>query len=123
MKIYLDSDYKCHTQPGDGLREVETDFFSGKSPRFIEGYRYVPEGETWQREDGEKFHGEMICPAELDLVLETAQSLYKEYSEQIAELEQRFQRLRDCLDGLATVPGLEQLQDFLLSIREIMEDD
>ena len=62
MKIYIDSDYKCHVLPGEGLREFDVPFFDGKCQTFIEGYRYVPKDETWEREDGEVFKGEMIAP-------------------------------------------------------------
>lgn len=62
MKIYIDNDYKCHVSPGEGLREFDVRFFEGKCDEFIEGYRYVPSGETWVREDGELFRGEMIAP-------------------------------------------------------------
>ena len=62
MKIYIDSDYKCHVLPGEGLREFDVPFFDGKCQTFIEGYRYIPAGETWEREDGEAFTGEMIAP-------------------------------------------------------------
>lgn len=63
-KIYIDSDYRCHTSNHDGtFREVETNFFDGKCDEFIEGYRYVPDGENWTRNDGAMFTGEMIAPA------------------------------------------------------------
>ena len=62
MTIYIDNDYKCHTSPGDGLTAVETDAFNDKCHQFIEGYRFVPSGETWVREDGQAFHGEMVAP-------------------------------------------------------------
>lgn len=63
-KIYIDTDYVCHTANPDGtFREIETDAFDGKCDAFIEGYRYVPPGESWIREDGEVFKGEMIAPA------------------------------------------------------------
>lgn len=62
MTIYIDSDYKCHTAPGEGLTAVETDAFNGKCRQYIEGYRYVPSGETWTRTDGQTFTGEMITP-------------------------------------------------------------
>lgn len=73
MKIYIDSDFKCHTANPDGnLREVDTDFFDGKCDAFIEGYRLVPAGERWDREDGAVFYGEMVAPwkdyGELDAV-------------------------------------------------------
>ena len=62
MTIYIDNDYKCHTSTGEGLTAVETDAFDGKCRQFIEGYRFVPAGETWTREDGQVFHGEMVAP-------------------------------------------------------------
>lgn len=55
MTIYIDNDYKCYVSAAEGRREVETDFFDGKCPELIESYRFVPEGETWTREDGEVF--------------------------------------------------------------------
>lgn len=70
MKIYIDSEYKCHVSNDGTLREVETEVFDGKCTAFVEGYRFVPEGETWTRSDGAIFAGEMISPwkdyAELD---------------------------------------------------------
>ena len=63
MTIYLDSDYICHTEPAEGRREIETDVFDGQPKAYIEGYRYVPQGETWTRSDGVQFNGLMIAPA------------------------------------------------------------
>lgn len=60
MTIYIDNDYKCYVSAAEGRRAVETDFFDGKCPELIESYRCVPEGETWTREDGEVFAGEMV---------------------------------------------------------------
>lgn len=62
MTIYIDSDYKCYVSDAEGRRAVETDFFDGKCAEWIESYRFVPEGETWTREDGEEFRGEMAAP-------------------------------------------------------------
>ena len=62
MTIYIDNDYKCYVSAAEGRRAVETDFFDGKCPELIESYRCVPESETWTREDGEVFAGEMISP-------------------------------------------------------------
>ena len=41
---------------------LETDFFNNKCDTFIEGYRFVPENESWIRNDGIIFYGEMIAP-------------------------------------------------------------
>lgn len=62
MTIYIDSDYKCHVSPGEGMTAIETDAFNDKCRQYIEGYRFVPAGQSWTREDGQVFHGEMIAP-------------------------------------------------------------
>jgi hypothetical protein len=39
MKVYIDSEYRCHTTNPDGnFREVEHPYFDGKCQTFIEGY-------------------------------------------------------------------------------------
>lgn len=76
--IYIDNDYKCHTSPADGLTAVETDAFNGKCSRYIEGYRFVPAGENWTREDGQVFIGEMIAPWRDYKILAELQALYEE---------------------------------------------
>lgn len=76
MTIYIDSDYKCYTSPGEGLTAVETDAFEGKCRQFIEGYRFVPAGESWTREDGQVFTGEMVAPWRDSTILEEFQAIY-----------------------------------------------
>ena len=63
MTIYIDSDYICHIDNADGRRAIETDVFDGQSKAYIEGYRFVPAGESWTRADGVQFNGLMISPA------------------------------------------------------------
>lgn len=60
--IYIDSDFKCHVTDDGTMSAVETDFFDGKCDTLIEGYRFVPDGQTWTREDGFVFTGEMVAP-------------------------------------------------------------
>lgn len=78
MRIYIDNDYKCHTSPGDGLTAVETYAFDGKCRQYIEGYRFVPAGETWTREDGQVFAGGMIAPLRPYEILAELQAIYEE---------------------------------------------
>lgn len=78
--IYLDSDFKCHLSDDGTLTAVETDFFDGKCDAFVEGYRFVPDGESWTREDGAVFHGEMAAPWKPWQDLDKAQ---REYERQI----------------------------------------
>lgn len=60
MLIYIDKSFKCHAAYDGTMKAVETEFFDGKCAAYIEGYRYIPQGETWTREDGKVFKGEMI---------------------------------------------------------------
>ena len=79
MKIYIDSDYRCHAANAEGMyREVETDFFDGKCDAFIEGYRFVPGGESWTRSDGVVFEGEMVAPRKDWTELNAAQQEYEQ---------------------------------------------
>ena len=78
MTIYIDSDYKCHTSPGDGLTAVETDAFDDKCSRYIQGYRFVPAAQSWTREDGQVFRGEMVAPWRPYEILAELQAVYEE---------------------------------------------
>ena len=78
MTIYIDRDFKCHTESAAGRTAVETDAFAGKCRQYIEGYRFVPAGETWTREDGQVFRGEMIAPWRDYAILAEFQALYEE---------------------------------------------
>ena len=77
MKIYMDSDFKCHVSDDGTLTAVETDFFDGKCDSFIEGYRFIPAGAVWTREDGAVFHGEMVAPWRDWTELDAAQREYE----------------------------------------------
>jgi hypothetical protein len=80
------------------MTPVGTDFFDGKCTAFVEGFRFVPSGETWTRSDGVVFHGEMIAPwkdyAELDIAQrEYERQLLKELQENsipVADLENAY---------------------------------
>lgn len=76
MKIYIDDNYRCHLTNAKGYRAFNVPYFNGKSPIVIEGYRYVPSYETWTREDGTQFKGEMISPAVDSLKLDLMQEGY-----------------------------------------------
>ena len=75
--IYIDSDFKCHLSDDGTMTPVETDFFDYICDTMLEGYRFVPAGETWTREDGEVFDGEMIAPWKPWLDLDDAQREYE----------------------------------------------
>lgn len=75
--IYIDSEFRCHISDDGTMTAVETDFFDGKCDAFLEGYRFVPEGENWTRSDGAHFHGEMIAPWKPYSELDAAQREYE----------------------------------------------
>lgn len=83
--VYVDSDYKCHAINDGTMLAVETRFFDGKCPAFIEGYRFVPAGSMWTREDGEVFEGLMISSWKDWDELDAAQREYER--QQLADYE------------------------------------
>lgn len=90
--IYIDSDFKCHLTDDGTLIPVETDFFDGKCDTLIAGYRFVPAGETWTREDGVVFEGEMVAPWKPWEKLDAAQREYelellRQYEQALSEIE------------------------------------
>lgn len=76
--IYVDSEYICHIEPAEDTTAIETDVFDGKCKAYVEGYRYLPEGETWTASDGAAYNGLMVVPAKDFSILEAAQSVYDE---------------------------------------------
>lgn len=87
MKVFMDNDYKCHVNNDGSMREIEDSFFDGKCAEFIEGFRYVPEGEVWTRADGEVFHGEMIAPWKDYSQLVQCQMIYDRMLAQQADMQ------------------------------------
>ena len=97
MTIYIDSDYKCHVSAAEGRRAIETDAFNGKCPEWIESFRFVPADETWTREDGEVFKGEMVTPWK---------DLSEAYTAQIAYLERQNTQYEAALSEIEVALGV-----------------
>lgn len=87
--VYIDSEYRCHTAPGEGLMPVQEEFFEGKCTVFVEGYRLVPQGSVWQRSDGKRFAGPMIAPWKDPSLLAAVQA---QYELDMAEAEAAYQK-------------------------------
>lgn len=104
MTIYLDSDFKCYTATADGLTAVETDYFDGKCAAYIEGYRFVPSGQTWTRPDGVVFQGEMVCPWKPWQELDAAQRVYEQ--EQLESLSAQNAEYEAALAEIETALGV-----------------
>lgn len=90
--IYIDSDFKCHVSDDGTMTAAETDFFDGKCDAMIEGYRFVPAGQSWTRSDGAVFRGEMIAPWKPWEELDGQQRVYerellRQYEQALAEIE------------------------------------
>ena len=97
--IYIDGDFKCQSSNDGTMIAVETDFFDEKCASFVEGYRFVPAGETWTREDGQLFRGEMIAPWKDYSTLEAAQQEYEKAQATIADMEQALNELGVNVNG------------------------
>ena len=93
MQIYIDADFKCYTAPKEGLATIETAFFDGKCAAYIEGYRFVPAGETWTAADGTVYPGEMITPWKPWAELDEAQRTYEreQYNDLITRLSEVYE--------------------------------
>ena len=88
--IYIDSEFKCHASDDGTMTAVKTDVFDGKSNTYIEGYRFIPSGQTWTRADGAVFTGEMIAPWKPWAELDAAQREYEreQYTALLSELSE-----------------------------------
>ena len=95
--IYIDSDFKCHVSTAGGLTAIETDAFDGKHNIYIEGYRFIPAGQTWTRADGTVFIGEMIAPWKPWAGLDAAQREFER--EQYAALLSKLSEVYDDADA------------------------
>lgn len=76
MTIYIDAEFKCYTNPAPGLREFEEPFFDGAAPDFVEGYRYIPRGESWTDSSGNIYEGRTFFPWRDSQQLDAAQNAY-----------------------------------------------
>lgn len=86
--IYLNINFECSAiEKDDTVQSVETDFFDGKCNAFIEGYRLVPAGQTWTREDGVVFKGEMITPFKDVTTLNMVQTVYDQLATEITDTQ------------------------------------
>ena len=97
--IYLDSNFAVHLEQQEGLLPFETDFFDGMCDTLVEGYRIVPDGESWTRQDGKVFAGEMIAPLRWTDVLEAAQREYEQAQTEIEDMKTALQELGVRIDG------------------------
>lgn len=99
MIVFINSDYKCHVTDDGTMTAVETDFFDGKCDELIEGYRFVPQGMTWIRSDGEVFQGEMIAPWKDSTLLNAYQEQYESLREELADMKAALEELEVRIDG------------------------
>lgn len=91
--IYIDSEFKCHVTSGEGLTSIETDAFDDKCNIYIQGYRFIPAGQTWTRADGVIFSGEMIAPWKPWDELDAAQREYEreQYTALLSKLSEVYE--------------------------------
>ena len=98
-RIYLDENFICHVTDDGTMTALETDIFDGKCDAFLEGYRLIPSGETWLREDGEAFRGEMIAPWKDYALLEAYQEQYEAMLPQVQDMQTALNTMGVSIDG------------------------
>jgi len=99
MLIYIDTDCKCHVADNGNLRAFEVPFFDEKCSAVVEGYRYVPVDETWTREDGVIFEGEMIAPFVDSRILAAYQAQYEADLVEQEDMQTALETLGVTVDG------------------------
>lgn len=62
-------------------------FFDGKCKTFIEGYRFIPKGESWVDSNGFIFIGPMVSPIEDYSLLAKVQAQYEADMAQMADMQ------------------------------------
>ena len=97
--IYIDSDFKCYTTNDGSRTAIDTDFFDGKCTAFIEGYRFIPEGESWIRNDGVTFVGDMVAPWKDYNILLAYQEQYEAMLPEIQDMQTALNTLGVTVDG------------------------
>lgn len=95
MIVYIDKEYNCYASDDGTRRGFETTFFEGKCPKYVEGFKYVPCGETYIDEEGRAFHGEMCIINANHLELQIAQLEYE-----LADADAALNELGVNVDGL-----------------------
>ena len=87
MIVYIDTAYRCHKTNDGTRRAFDLPFFDNKCTAFIEGYRYIPPGETWIREDGVPFTGELYMICGNYEVMKLLQAQYEEDMAEVADMQ------------------------------------
>ena len=77
MYIYIDKEYKCHVTNDGTMTAIETDYFNGKCDAYIEGYMFIPYGNSYTWTDGLVLRGEMVVPWKPWQELDEAQREYE----------------------------------------------
>lgn len=97
--IYIDSEFKCRVTDDGTMTAVSTDFFDGKCDNFVEGYRLIPAGNSWTREDGTVIHGLTVFPWKNYEVLQAYQEQYVAMSAEMEDMQTALSVLGVVADG------------------------
>lgn len=106
--IYIDSDFKCHVNNDGAMRPFETDFLDGMCDAFVEGHRFVPDGESWTDEHGTVFEGKTLFPWVDSSVLFAYQEEHERNRANIEQLQAEAEEANAILDEL--IGGVNDVQ-------------
>ena len=84
MKVFVDSEFKVHTESDGTMLEVDDPMFDDKCRAYIEGYCIVPAGAIYTREDGRVFAGpQTFAWRDYSILIE----FQRQYEEMLAQQE------------------------------------
>lgn len=85
--IYLDPDYMCHLENGEGRREAKTDIFDEIIDAVIPLYRFIPQGEEWTNPKTKVvLHGQFIQITDSEKVDKIQESVYMAQLQEILDV-------------------------------------
>lgn len=62
MRIFVDGQFHVHTEAAEGTSPIDTDVFEGMPEPVVCCYRFVPEGKTCQKPNGDTVYGPFVQP-------------------------------------------------------------
>ena len=87
MTIYLDDKFRCHTTDDGTRTAVETNYFDGYCPAYIEGYVFIPLGMSFIGENGITHEGKAAWPWRDLALLDEFQAQYEAQLAEALEIE------------------------------------
>lgn len=77
MTLWIDDNFRAHTESGAGRTEITTDIFDDMPPVVAKCYIYVPAGQSYTKPNGNTVVGEFVQLAVPEKELDDTQRAYE----------------------------------------------